>query len=45
MRNQLININILNFIYFKKCTKIRKKKQKIMVKMISKEQIKIKKIV
>ena len=28
MRNQLINTNILNFIYFKKCTKIRKKKQK-----------------
>ncbi len=45
MRIQIININILNFVYFKKCTKIRKKKQKNYGKKLSKEQIKIKKIV
>ena len=45
MRNQLINLNVLNFVYLKNVQKLEKRNKKIMVKTISKEQIKIKKIV
>ena len=45
MRIQLINLNVLNFVYLKNVQKLEKRNKKIMVKTISKEQIKIKKIV
>ena len=43
MRIQLINLNVLNFVYLKNVQKLEKRNKKIMVKTISKEQIKIKK--
>ena len=44
MRIQLINTNILNFVYLKNVQKLEKRSKKFF-KIFSKEQIKIKKIV
>ena len=37
MRIQLINTNILNFVYLKNVQKLEKRNKKIMVQKISKE--------